>query len=260
MSADIEFRLLGSFEVAVDGHLLPIREPRHQRALAALISAANRVTPMDSLIEAVWGDRREPASARTQVQICVSAVRRVFREHGVPAEIITTRWPGYLAVAEECQVDALRFLNVIAQGRSAFAAGSPESAAGYYRDALALWRGRALAGLTDGGLGLIAEYWEQQRLAALEEFVEIRLTLGEHRELIAELSRLVREFPFREKLLGALMLGLYRDGQQVPALDRYRRFRRMLDSTNGLLPSAVLAGMNESMIRGDSQVEWPRSW
>ena len=63
---------------------------------------------------------------------------------------------------------------------------------------------------------------EESRLAALEERIDAELALGEHARLVGELEALVREHPLRERLIGQLMLALYRSGRQADALESYR--------------------------------------
>ena len=78
--------------------------------------------------------------------------------------------------------------------------------------------------------------WTQARLAALEDRIEADLLLGRDRDVIGELEGLVALHPHRERLLGQLMLALYRCGRQTDALAAYRRGRDALDDELGLEP------------------------
>jgi DNA-binding SARP family transcriptional activator len=71
---------------------------------------------------------------------------------------------------------------------------------------------------------------------------------------------LVDEFPYREKLLGSLMLALSRDGQRIAALDCYRRFHQRLSRDAGLYPKGALTMLNDSIIRGESAIALPKVW
>jgi hypothetical protein len=119
--------------------------------------------------------------------------------------------------------------------------GDAELAATRLREALALWRGPALADFRydDFAQREIARL-EEARLATLEARIDADLALGREHELAPELQALVAEHPLRERLRGQLMLALYRTGRQVEALELYREGRRLLIEEQGLEPSREL--------------------
>src|SRR5581483_2718166 len=95
-------------------------------------------------------------------------------------------------------------------------APSPERRAAVLRDALALWRGAALAEFRQEPFAASASRrLAELRLGALERRVEAELELGEHAQLVAELEDAVEQEPLREPLRAALMLALYRSGRQA---------------------------------------------
>jgi DNA-binding SARP family transcriptional activator len=81
---------------------------------------------------------------------------------------------------------------------------------------------------------------EEARLASLEGRVEADLALGHHGQLVAELERLVREHPLRERLRGQLMLSLYRAAREADALEWYRTGRRAMIDELGIEPGRAL--------------------
>ncbi len=87
-------RLLGPVELVLDGRSLDLGGPRQRVVLAVLGLNANRAVPVEQLIDAVWGTT-PPSTARGQVQICISALRKLFADAG-RAGAICTRPPGYL--------------------------------------------------------------------------------------------------------------------------------------------------------------------
>ena len=88
-------------------------------------------------------------------------------------------------------------------------------------------------------------------MTALEERIDAELALGRHRELVAELERLVAEQPLRERLRGQLMLALYRCGRQADALAVYRAARRTLVEELGLDPCPELQELEPAILRQD---------
>ncbi len=59
------------------------------------------------------------------------------------------------------------------------------------------------------------------RLTALEDRLEARLRLGQHRAALGELADLIEVHPTRERLVELHMIALYRSGQAGPALAAY---------------------------------------
>ena len=120
-------------------------------------------------------------------------------------------------------LDAERFEELSARGREELTRGEPWEAAATLREALALWRGPALADVADERFAApeIARL-EDLRLACLSERIDADLACGRHAEVAGELEALVRAHPLRERLRAQQMLALYRSGRQADALDAYR--------------------------------------
>src|SRR5690349_14834343 len=98
----MELRLLGPPElVAADGPV-DLGGPRQRTVLSILALNANRVTPVDHLLDAVWGDS-PPPTARSQIQICISALRKLIARGGTMA--IRTQPPGYVLTLGPDQLD-----------------------------------------------------------------------------------------------------------------------------------------------------------
>lgn len=254
----MRFRLLGPFEVAAEDQPVPVGPPRQQVLLATLVVLRNRVVPPDRLVTALWGED-PPRAAGSTLQAYVSRLRRSLATAGAPDGILETQQPGYiLHVSDDDDVDAERFERQVADGRTHLHRGDVDAAADLLREALAMWRGPALAGLTEQGL-LAAEATrlEELRLAALEDRLQADLDRGHHAELIGELESLVAEHPFRERLRAHLMLALYRAGRQADALDSYQRAARALRDELGLDPSEELHELHQRILRHDESLAVP---
>jgi hypothetical protein len=124
------------------------------------------------------------------------------------------------------------------------------------REALALWRGPALADLAyepfaQAAVGRL----EELRLAALERRIDADLALGRHADLVAELEELVAQEPLRERLRAQLILALYRCGRQADALEVYQAARRTLAEELALEPSPALRELELAVLRQDPALE-----
>src|ERR1700676_4322361 len=106
MDGEMEFRLLGPLEVHLNGKLVDIGAGRQQVVLAMLLLGSNRIVPVSRLIEALWDDD-PPFTAKSQVQICASALRRQLAGAGGCSAIVT-RPAGYLISAPDDALDVRR--------------------------------------------------------------------------------------------------------------------------------------------------------
>jgi tetratricopeptide (TPR) repeat protein len=141
---------------------------------------------------------------------------------------------------------------------SAAAEDDAATAARVAGDALALWRGPALAGVALGTAGRAdAERLEELRLRVLEQDVDAELGLGRHEAVVGELQALVGQNPYRERFVAQLMLALYRSGRHADALDVYERTRIALDDELGLQPSAELQQLSGRIVRQDPELRRP---
>ncbi|HWM03853.1 MAG TPA: BTAD domain-containing putative transcriptional regulator [Actinophytocola sp.] len=244
------YRILGPLQVVAGGSQdFTIPPGRQQVVLGVLLLEANRVVSIDHLIDAIWDDD-PPATARTQVQICVSRLRNSLIAAGCKA--IVTRPPGYLMPVRPGQLDAQVFTALSVEADALVRAGQADQAAETLGRAVELWRGPALSGLNSHILRAKATELDERRLAAVESHVDLQLRLGRHHQLVGELSTLVSEHPLRERLRGQLMLALYRSGRQAEALEAYRLGRELMIDQLGLEPSEELRRLETSILAGDA--------
>jgi DNA-binding SARP family transcriptional activator/outer membrane protein assembly factor BamB len=210
----------------------------------------------DRIVDALWGERA-PGTATKAVQGYVSHLRRVL-EPGAAGAVLVTRPPGYVLQTDDETVDAVRFERFAADGRRALEDGSPAEAARLLDQALALWRGAALAefAFEDFARDEIGRL-DDLRLSATEDRVESLLQLGRHGELVGKLDALVAANPLRERLRGQSMLALYRSGRQSDALQVYRDGRRLLADELGLEPGPELQRLERAILAQDPTLEAP---
>src|SRR5579871_6735021 len=83
-----------ALEVAEGAERLGLGGPRQEIVLATLLLSANHVVSIGRLQEAIYGEDLPPTS-RSQAQISISSLRRLFASHG-HAEAISTRAHGYV--------------------------------------------------------------------------------------------------------------------------------------------------------------------
>ncbi len=254
----LDFRLLGTLEVADGTGTILDLGPRKQRAvLALLLLNAPHVVPLDQLIDRLWRDE-PPSSATGTLQAYISHLRRTLeprRSPRSPARVLRTREPGYLLDIEPDQVDAERFGRAAEAAHAALAAGRPEEAERILGPALALWRGEPLADLADEPFArsTVARLSET-RLHALTVRAEALLALGRAAEVTVEVERLLEQDPYREGLWALLMRALYRERRQAEALAAYQRCRTLLGDELGLDPSPELRRLEQAILAQDESL------
>ena len=247
-----DYRILGSLEAYEGDSRVALGGARCRAVLAVLVVCANRPVSAGRLVDEVWGDPA-PASAGNVVQGHISDLRRALGR-----DAIETRGDAYVLHVARGGRDIDRFEQLAARGDEAFRAGRHEEASAAFAEALALWRGPALADIAEGGL-LVAEALRlgEIRLHALERRIEADLACGRHAELVGELRALVAEHPLREPLTAHLALALYRAGRQVEALDVLREARRSLADELGLDPGPRLQELERAILQHDPELAEP---
>ncbi|MEU7927266.1 BTAD domain-containing putative transcriptional regulator [Micromonospora sp. NPDC049801] len=243
----MRFGILGSLRV---GGGSTVTAGRDRVVLAMLLLRAGRLVPVDELVDAVW-EENPPATARAQLQTCVSRLRRRLTELGFTPGTIVTDPAGYGVRIEPADLDANLFTRGVEVARAAGAAGRLVDARTHYRAALALWRGPALAGIASRSVRRRAQTLDEQRLTVLEECVDVELRLGGAAELIEELTESVEVYPSRDRLRGQLMLALSSVGRQADALAVYREGRRFYADELGLEPGVALQELHQRVLAGD---------
>ncbi|CAM3738942.1 BTAD domain-containing putative transcriptional regulator [Kibdelosporangium persicum] len=251
-----EFGLLGPVQAYRGTTRLELGPPKQRLVLAVLLLTPNRPVPLDRLVDLTWPDS-PPPTARTAIHGRISRLRAVLAatdgpDHGVSLD---SEGSGYLLRVDPALVDVHRFTALLAQAR---AAGQDDHAVALYDRALTLWRGAPLDGVASDFVRrqLCAELVEA-RLNAEEEQAEIRLRLGQHRDLVEVLTGRLEVDPARERTAGQLALALYRSDQSSQALDVCRRTRRHLHDELGIDPGPSLRELEVAILRNDASLAAP---
>ena len=257
----MDVNILGPLEIrSPDGREIRLPSGRERSLLILLVIRRGEVVSTDRMIEALWGNS-PPETAAKALQGYVSHLRRALEPVDGPGDtqaLIVTQAPGYVLRLDAAAVDAARFERLAAEGHRALEDGAPAEAAHRLDEALALWRGEALAEFAyDDFARDEIQRLEQLRLSATEDRVDALLRLGRHGELTGQLETLVAAHPLRERLRGQWMLALYRSGRQADALEAYRDGRRLLAGELGLEPSPELQRLERAILAQDPALDAP---
>ena len=246
----MEFAILGPVEARRDGAALPLGGPKQRGLLAMLLLSANEPVSRDRLIAGLWGDE-PPPSASQSLDSYVSRLRRLLGPNR-----LLRRAPGYLIAVGPDELDLDRFEQALERAR---ASGDSAATSRLLHEALAVWRGPALADvLYEPFANAEAERLEQRRLAAVEERIEADLERGAGAELLPELDDLARDHPLRERLVGQRMLALYRASRQADALDAMQEARHRLAGELGIEPGPQLRELERRILLHDPSLDGTR--
>jgi DNA-binding SARP family transcriptional activator len=252
----LELRILGPWQITVDGEPVRLAGERRVGVLTRLALSAGQPVAAEQLLTQVWGESTA-ATAAKQLQIVVSKLRGLLSPHH-DDDLITTVSGGYQLNLPRERVDAHLFSLLARRARAARAQGELAAADGLFQQALGLWRGNALAGMTGSWARAESACLEEERLAVLEEHVDLRLAAGEHDAVVPVLTAHVEAHPLRERPRAQLMLAQYRAARPSKALAVYRETRRVLADELGIEPGGALRRLQQAVLRRDPALELPR--
>jgi DNA-binding SARP family transcriptional activator len=245
----MEFRVLGTIEVAGPSPSPSPPGAKERAILARLLLDPGRTVSADALLDAAWeGVARDVAARSLAVRVAnLRSFLEPGRDRGAPSSLLVRDGPGYrLAIAPE-QVDAQRFERSVHSAAALPAAAALET----LEAALALWRGTPFGDLADAD-------WAQAEVRRLEELrclaeegrARALVELGRPLEAVPELRRLISADPLREELACTLMLALYGAGRQVEALAVYRELAMRLREL-GLTPGEPARALERRILERD---------
>ncbi|MFD9698235.1 BTAD domain-containing putative transcriptional regulator [Lentzea sp. NPDC059081] len=242
----IEIALLDEVSVRVDGRQVAVGPSRQRCVLAALAVDAGRLVPADRLLDRVWG-ADTPRRGRAVLHSYISRLRKAF----TGALTIAHRSDGYLlTIARADQaVDLLRFRALRSQARSA---DDDPRRVTLLTEALALWRGEPLTGVSGQWADSARYRWQQEREAAEQDLTDVLLRLGRGEEMVAQLLARTSRHPLDERVTGQYMLALHHAGRTADALTCYRQLRQRLVEELGTDPGTALRELHQRLLDNDT--------
>jgi predicted ATPase/DNA-binding SARP family transcriptional activator len=238
----VRYGILGVTEAwdSASDAAVPLGGGRLRAVLAVLALGVGRAVAPEVLIGEVWAGE-PPADAEGALQALVSRLRRTLGRDAVVSEP-----GGYRLAAEREAVDLYRFERMARDGEAALAAGEPAAAAEVLTQALALWRGPALADLPDRTTA--AARPEALRLAALRHRFEADLARHRAADALPGLREAVAEHPLDEPFRAQLIRALSATGSDADALAAYEEARTVLAETLGTDPGAELRALHARLL------------
>ncbi|WP_326802225.1 winged helix-turn-helix domain-containing protein [Streptomyces sp. NBC_01788] len=238
----VRYRILGTTQaLRPDGTVVPLGGARLRALLTVLALRPGRTVPVRVLVDEVW-DGEPPADATGALQALVGRLRRTLG-----AGAVASAEGGYRLAAATDDVDLHRFERLAGEGLRALGEGDPAKAAAVLDDALALWRGPALADLPDRTAE--AARWDTRHLDVRRARLTAALALGHAERSLPELTALCDTHPLDEPLQTLRLRALRDAGRTAEALAAYEDVRRLLADRLGSDPGPELRALHAELLR-----------
>jgi DNA-binding SARP family transcriptional activator len=242
---DIALRILGPVGTRANGVWLTGR-PQQRIVLAVLASRADQVVRAADLAGAVW-DGTPPSSARGSLQALITRVRELLA--GVADACVRRHGDGYRLQIEPDRIDLWRFRALMRAGRDA---ADRLTALGAFDEALALWRGPALADVPGtAAIEALRSGLTEELASAKQDRIGVLLDVGREREAAEQAARLLAGNPLDEGLAEMLMVALQRCGRRAEALQVFRDMQGKLAGVQGVEPGPELRRIRRRILAGD---------
>ncbi|KAA6222258.1 AfsR family transcriptional regulator [Streptomyces albofaciens JCM 4342] len=228
-----------------DGTPVALGGPRLRTLLTALALRPGRALTAELLIADIWGPE-PPADATGALQALIARLRR-----SVGREAIASVPGGYRLCAVPADVDLHRFEQLADEGAVALADGDPVKAAALLDDALALWRGPALADLPEAA-GEAARA-ERAHLEARRARLAAEVALGRPGQALPALTALCEDHPLDEPLQVLRLRALRAAGRTAEALDAYASVRAAIADRLGTEPGPELRALHMGLLQEEEQ-------
>ncbi|MEV5541695.1 BTAD domain-containing putative transcriptional regulator [Saccharopolyspora shandongensis] len=251
-SSHCRFTILGPPGLNCRGRQLDLGSPQQQAVLMLLLANNGRFVQIGELIDGIWGDQA-PATGESVIRTYISRLRRVLSGHGL-GSAIRSQAGGYLLDSSLFELDAIEFAELVENARRERAGGNTAAAADQLAEALDLWTGTALAGVPGEAAERERSRLERLKLTAIQELLRLRLELGEHAEVAAEVPLFIESNRLEEPLYEIYLLALYRNGRRAEALEVYRMVYDLLTEELGVGPGPRLRAIHEKILRADADV------
>jgi DNA-binding SARP family transcriptional activator/tetratricopeptide (TPR) repeat protein len=259
VSGHLRFAVLGPVRAWRGDRELKLGPPQQRAVLAVLLLRENAQVSVSDIIDALWADDM-PSSAEHVIRSYIYRLRKVLgtvetadvgSSAGVGSSVIASVGHGYLLATGPGSLDLATFREGLSTAQEASRSGEYAKAVMLLDDALALWRGSALAGVPGEFAETQRIHLDQLRLTALEAKAVAQVEAGAYGDAEVLLDQLTAEHPLNERFRELRMLALYRHGRQSDALNIYRQTQELLAEELGVDPGPGLRALHERILRGD---------
>jgi len=245
MASGFSFSVLGPVRAWRDGAEISLGSPQQRAVLAAMLLRTGAFISAEELIDVLWPED-PPKSAGGTMRTYVYRLRKILGDGK-----LQRAGCGYVLPMRGDDLDASRFRQLAERAGQARAEGDLNTSASHLGQALALWKGEPLAGITGRFAETRRVLLEEMRLTAAQDWAGDNLALGRHATVIPALASLTSDHPYSERLRELHMLALYRSGRQAAALAVFNEVRQLLATELGIDPGPQLQDLHLRVLNAD---------
>jgi DNA-binding SARP family transcriptional activator len=251
------FRLLGGFRLTVAGQSESPGPEQSQRLLVKLLAARCMPVDNDELIRAIWDKVPGPGATSEALHHLVGVARRRLADAGFQGVLNNGRGTYRLEIPP-AQVDIHVFHALTARARELSREGDRDAVV-LLEQALRLRSGEPLAGLRGDWVDRYRQTLTAEIRTAEQSFYEGAIRHGEAHDQLPGLSALHRDHPDDERVTWLYMHALYRDGEQMEAVQVKQDFDRHLRDEYGMDCGNALNDLFQRILRKDAALLTPEA-
>lgn len=242
-AAQLTVRLLGGFDVRVDGEPAGFRSDKVRALLAYLAVERGRPHQRAHLAALLWPEQSDELALRNLSQTLVYLRAAIDDAQASPPRLVITRQTIQWNAESTAELDV-----------AAFARLASGTATKELEQAAALYGGAFLAGFNvrgcpefDEWLLLAREYWERRASSVLDMLAQAYLASSTYGEAERAARRHLELDPWNESAHRQLMHALAGAGQRAAALEHYECCRAVLADELGIEPDAETTAVAEAI-------------
>jgi DNA-binding SARP family transcriptional activator/Tfp pilus assembly protein PilF len=230
--------------------------PQRCVVLAALAVDAGRLVTHDTLVERVWGSA-PPLRAWRTVQTHIAHLRSLLKriDSSTQATVTVRRRSGYVLHLDPDLIDVHRLRRLAVEAADAARPGLDRLA--QLREAVGLWRGEPLAGLSGAWVERTRQAWYDQYRDVVTSWTMTEIEAGNPAAGLDRLDALLLRYPLDESLPATLMQALYAAGRRTEALTCYAAIRQRLDEELAERPGPQLQAVYRAILRREPTLRAP---
>jgi DNA-binding SARP family transcriptional activator/predicted ATPase len=246
----IDARLLGGFEVRVDGRLIGEHHwrLRHPRQLCQMLLLAPQGLARDHVLALLWPDM-DPAAATNRLHHTLHVLRGILAAKGSPKSqrpVVMTGSTLQLNPTLRLSIDAGDFADCVSRARAAAPGADVQTA---LERAATIYRGELLQGRSaDEWLGQRREALREEYAWVLDQLAACRRAAGDSDAAIALYQRLIEVDPGNELAHRCLMEMYAATGHPERAIHQFSVCKRLLQRELDVEPSPATRATLERIV------------